>query len=163
MPQILKTGVAGGAARYASHLPQSPARGRPATSACGRDSIAVAGPTDGGQINRLAGRGEHGDPYYGNRYESVFDRAEALGLAFVGPKHPHGGRQADPWPDELPANSTCVPGYYRTGQTPATATRQLDFVFASASIAGRVHATAVNDPADCGPSDHCRVLIDVDL
>jgi endonuclease/exonuclease/phosphatase family metal-dependent hydrolase len=110
----------------------------------------------------LRGYGEDGDDYYGARYQSVFDRAEALGLRFVGPEYPH-GRQAEPWPRELPLESKCVPTYYGRGQTPNTATRQLDFVFASASLAGRVHATALNDPRDWGPSDHCPVLIDIDV
>jgi hypothetical protein len=35
------------------------------------------------------------------------------------------GRQAEPWPDELPTDSRCVPTYHHTRQTPATATRQL--------------------------------------
>jgi len=116
-----------------------------------------------GDWNILRGYGEYGDAYYGARYQTVFDRAGALGLAFIGPKQPDGGRQADPWPEELPPDSTCVPTYYRSGQTPETATRQLDFVFASASIAGHVRATALNGPDEWGPSDHCRVLIDVDL
>jgi hypothetical protein len=115
-----------------------------------------------GDWNILRGYGEGGDHYYGQRFRSVFDRAEALGLRFVGPEHPR-GRQADPWPDELPSGSTCVPTYYHGEQTPATATRQLDFVFASASLAQRIEVTALNDPGEWGPSDHCRLRIDVDV
>lgn len=99
---------------------------------------------------------------WGLRYDTVFDRAEALGLHFVGPQHPN-GRQADPWPEELPATNLCVPTFHHNKQSPATESRQLDFAFVSASLADRVEVRALNDIADWGPSDHCRVLIDYRL
>ena len=86
---------------------------------------------------------------------------EALGLRFMGPSAPN-GRQAEPWPEELPKDSKNVPTYRSSSQTPATASRQLDFVFASEAIAERVRVRAKNDVADWGPSDHCRVYIDVE-
>jgi exonuclease III len=113
-----------------------------------------------GDLNILHKYGEHGDAYWAARYATVFDRAHALGLRFVGPQAPH-GRQADPVPLELPDGSLDVPTYHTSRQQPAGATRQLDFVFASASIADRVSATALNEPAEWGPSDHCRIAIDV--
>ena len=113
-----------------------------------------------GDWNILRGYGEDGAPYNRDRYQTVFDRAEALGLRFIGPEYPH-GRQADPWPGELPKESTCVPTYYHRRQTPETATRQLDFVFGSRSFASSVHAKALNGPGEWGPSDHCPVLIDI--
>ncbi len=120
-----------------------------------RHKILVAG-----DFNILRGYGEHGSPYWAGRYETVFTRMEALGLRFVGPEAPN-GRQADPWPDELPRASKNVPTYRSTRQTPATATRQLDFVFASESIADRVRTRAMNGIDEWGPSDHCRVVIDI--
>ena len=39
--------------------------------------------------------------YWAGRYESMSARMEALDLPFIGPQSPN-GRQADPWPDELP-------------------------------------------------------------
>ena len=57
-----------------------------------------------GDLNILHRHGEHGSAYWAERYSTVFDRMEALGLRFVGPQHPF-GRQADPWPDELPRDS----------------------------------------------------------
>ena len=113
-----------------------------------------------GDWNLLRGYGEHGDAYWKARYDTVFDRAEALGLRFVGPEYPN-GRQADPWPDELPRNSRCVPTFHHAQQKPASATRQLDFVFASSSISDRVEVHALNTAADWGPSDHCRVVIEI--
>lgn len=114
-----------------------------------------------GDWNILYGYGEHGSELFKARYQTVFDRAEALGLRYVGPRSPE-GRLADPWPVELPQDSTCVPTFHHSQQTPATASRQLDFVFASEPIADRVRTRAVNGIDEWGPSDHCRVLIDVD-
>ena len=54
-----------------------------------------------------------------------------------------------------------MPTYFHSRQTPETATRQLDFVFASDWIADRVTAVALNAVQEWGPSDHCRVRIDV--
>lgn len=113
-----------------------------------------------GDWNLLRGYGESGDAYWKARYDTVFARAEALGLRFVGPQSPD-GRQAEPWPAELPRDSLCVPTFKHSKQTPETATRQLDFVFASASIADRVTVRALNTSEQWGPSDHCRILIDV--
>jgi hypothetical protein len=114
-----------------------------------------------GDWNILLGYGEHGDSYYKDRYATVFARAEVLGLRFVGPQHPN-GRQAESWPDELPTNSRCVPTYHHSRQTPETATRQLDFVFASRSLADAVSVRALNAVDEWGRSDHCRIVIDVD-
>ena len=113
-----------------------------------------------GDLNILHGHGERGSAYWAARYRTVFDRMEALGLPFVGPQAPH-GRQADPWPRELPRESKNVPTFHTNRQTPDTATRQLDFVFASSELAGSVRVRALNEPDEWGPSDHCRLEIEV--
>src|SRR4051795_6389271 len=115
-----------------------------------------------GDLNILRGYGEYGDSYWKSRYATVFDRAEAMGMRYVGPQAPN-GRQAEPWPDELPPDSLNVPTYHTNRQISASATRQLDFVFASASIADRVATAARNDPREWGPSDHCRIDIEVSI
>ena len=115
-----------------------------------------------GDLNILRGYGEYGNPYWKHRYTTVFDRAEGMGLTCVGPQSPN-GRQAQPWPAELPQDSVNVPTYHTKRQTPETATRQLDFVFASESIAAHVSATALNGVHEWGPSDHCRIAIAVSL
>jgi endonuclease/exonuclease/phosphatase family metal-dependent hydrolase len=98
------------------------------------------------------------------RYHTVFDRADALGLRFVGPQAPDGGPQAEPWLPELPRDSKCVPTFHHGRLAPASASRQLDFVFATDKVAERVRAVrALNDPHEWGPSDHCRVLIELDV
>jgi hypothetical protein len=112
-----------------------------------------------GDLNILYGHGEYGNQYWAARYRTIFDRLEGIGLRFVGPQSPD-GRQALPWPDELPLDSRNVPTFHHSRQTPATATRQLDFVFAT-TIADRVRTCALNAPDEWGPSDHCRVRIDV--
>lgn len=111
-----------------------------------------------GDLNILYGYGENGSNYWASRYATVFDRMKTLGLVFVGPQAPN-GRVADPWPEELPYNSNNVPTYHTNRQTSATATRQLDFVFASEAIATRVSVEAINDPENWGCSDHCRLEI----
>ncbi|MEX2258545.1 MAG: hypothetical protein WD672_07530 [Woeseia sp.] len=113
-----------------------------------------------GDLNLLYGYGENGSAYWARRYMTVFDRMEAIGLRFVGPQSPNGG-QADPWPVELPPDSKNVPTFRTRRGDPSTATRQLDFVFASNSIADRVQAVALNGPEEWGPSDHCRIRIEV--
>ena len=124
-------------------------------STTGRRLIAA------GDLNILYGHGEHGDAYAKARYATVFDRMEAIGLPFAGPQSPN-GLQADPWPDELPEGSRNVPTYRTNKVDPATATRQLDFVFTSEEIKDAVRVRALNGVEEWGPSDHCRVEIEVD-
>ena len=114
-----------------------------------------------GDLNILHRYGEYGDPYWAARYATVFDRAEAMGLCFVGPQAPC-GRQADPRPAELPEDSLNVPTYHTRQQGAMGATRQLDFVFASHALADRLTVRALDtDAAEWGPSDHCRVAIEL--
>lgn len=110
-----------------------------------------------GDWNILHGYGDWGRTYWAGRYQTVFDRMEALGLPFAGPQYPN-GIQADPWPQELPTDSRDVPTFKpKTGP----ATRQLDFVFASESLHDRLRVTAMNEKQDWGPSDHCRIMIEL--
>ena len=113
-----------------------------------------------GDLNILYGYGEHASDYWAGRYASVFDRMKAIGLPFVGPQAPN-GRQAEPWPAELPADSKNVPTYHTIRQSPATAKRQLDFVFASRDLADSIHVRALNEPDQWGPSDHCMIEVEV--
>ncbi len=111
-----------------------------------------------GDLNILYGYGEYGIDYWKKRYDTVFDRMSSLGLRFIGPQAPDGGEQASPWPDELPQDSHNVPTY-RTNR--GSKERQLDFVFASESIADRLSVRAANNIEEWGPSDHCRIFIDL--
>jgi hypothetical protein len=123
----------------------------------GRHRLIVAG-----DWNLLRGYGEHGDRYWQARYDTVSARAETLGLSLVGPESPN-GRQASPWPEGAPARQPLRADVHHNRQSPESATRQLDFVFASTALADRVHVRALNEPENWEPSDHCRVIIDVDL
>lgn len=113
-----------------------------------------------GDWNLLRGYNEDGWPdYWRRRYDAVFARAELMGLHYAGPEHPH-GRQADPWPAELPKESLCVPTFRSKSQTPATATRQLDHVLMTTGLLERDPVVAaLNEPEEWGDSDHCRVSI----
>ena len=113
-----------------------------------------------GDLNILRGYGEHGSTYWAARYNTVFDRMEALGLPCIGPEYPN-GRQADPWPDELPRDSRNVPTFHSNRQSPATAARQLDYVFASKALADSLEVRALNRPEEWGASDHCRIEIEL--
>lgn len=115
-----------------------------------------------GDWNLLHGYGENGSQYWRDRYATVFDRMAALGLPFVGPQAPHGQKvPAELWPSELPPDSENVPTYRTRKNDPASAMRQLDFVFASESIADRLKTRALNEPENWGSSDHCRIRIEL--
>lgn len=114
-----------------------------------------------GDLNILHGHGEDGNDYWRARYQTVFDRMAAIGLSYVGPQYPH-GEQCSPWPAELPRDSKNVPTFRTRKADPSSATRQLDFVFASHDLAGRLLVQARNSAEEWGPSDHCRVDIEVD-
>jgi hypothetical protein len=62
----------------------------------------------------------------------------------------------------LPPDSLCVPTFHHSQQNPATASRQLDFVFVSSSLIDAVSARALNEIDQWGPSDHCRIVIGVE-
>ena len=109
-----------------------------------------------GDWNILRGYGEGGSPYWAGRYATVFDRLEALGLGLVGP---FAGRRPDPWPAELPQDSTTTPTFWPPNGVPS---RQLDFVFASPSLVDSLTVTALNSASDW-TADHCKIRIEVSL
>lgn len=96
------------------------------------------------------------------RERTVFDRMDALGLEFLGPQAPDGGRQADPTPFWLPSDTRNVPTFHSSQQTPEDAVNQLDYVFASRGFHEQVTVRALNSPDEWGSSDHCRILIEIE-
>ena len=122
-----------------------------------RHRILVAG-----DFNLIHGALESNPLALPARDRSVFSRFEDLGFVFVGPRHPD-GRQAYPVPPGLPADTKNVPTYHTTRQRPESAANQLDYVFASRGFHECLNTHALNGPEEWGPSDHCRVAIDVDL
>ena len=121
-----------------------------------RHRILVAG-----DFNLIHGATEQNRLALPERDRSVFARLQSLGFEFVGPQHPN-GRMASPTPGGLPADTKNVPTYYRTPhQQPGTAANQLDYVFASRGFHRNVRTHALNEPEQWGPSDHCRIVIEV--
>ena len=98
---------------------------------------------------------------FDHRAQTVLDRFQALGFDYLGPQHP-AGRRADPIPEHLTAESLDVPTYYhKPTNTPTGAYAQLDHVFASRGFHQEVRAKALNKITEWGPSDHCRILIEI--
>ena len=123
--------------------------------------------------------------YWEGRYNTVFDRMEAIGMHLVGPDAPR-GRQTNPRPEWIPKKSKNVPTHRNTRGTE----HQLDFVFATECMKNSVEVRALNGmnpdewgpvdfvfafesmkdsmkvatlndwgPDDWGPSDHCQIEI----
>ena len=113
-----------------------------------------------GDLNIIYGALGQDPQWLTARDQSVFDRMDALCLEFVGPRYPD-GRQADPRPSDLPPETTNVPTYHGPRQSPATASTQLDYVFASRGFHESVAVRAMNSVEAWGASDHCRLLIEV--
>ena len=94
------------------------------------------------------------------RDRTVTDRMAALGMEFLGPRHP-AGRRASAMPPGLPPDTLNVPTYYTRGKDPATAQNQLDYAFASRGFHDNVGVRAMNSVEEWGASDHCRLRIEV--
>ena len=93
------------------------------------------------------------------RERPVFDRMAGLGLEYIGPQWPDAARQL---PDSgFSDDARNVPTYHTVKQTPETAMVQLDHVFASRGFHESVRVRALNGVEEWGPSDHCRLLLEV--
>ena len=112
-----------------------------------------------GDLNMALSGTDNEDPWL-LRERTVTDRMDALGLELLGPQYPD-GRKADPTPDYLPPDTRNVPTYHTTSETPETATSQLDWAFASRGFHQDITVRALNEVEEWGPSDHCRLLIEV--
>jgi prepilin-type processing-associated H-X9-DG protein len=113
-----------------------------------------------GDLNIYHGYGENGSPHWHARFNSVFDRMNALGLPFVGPQHPNGWQPETP-PEFVPPDSKNVPTFRTRMGDHTSAKRQLDFVFASKELHDRLTVTALNSAEQWGPSDHSRVQVEL--
>ncbi len=107
-----------------------------------------------GDLNTIYGATEEHPCEMPERMRTIFNRMRAIGLEFLGPRAPKGGRRADPTPQGLRPNTRNVPTFHATQN-------QLDYVFASRGFHERVSVRALNAPDEWGPSDHCRIVIDV--
>ena len=113
-----------------------------------------------GDLNMIYGATDDNPLALPARDRTVTDRMAALGMEFLGPRHP-AGRRACPVPRGLPGDTGNVPTYHTTRQSPATAQNQLDYVFASRGFHESLSVRALNSVAEWGASDHCRLLIEV--
>ena len=94
------------------------------------------------------------------RERTVWDRFKALGLEFLGPQAPN-GRQASMAPPDVPPDTRNVPTFHNAGKSAADAAVQLDYVFASRGFHEKIKVRALNEIDEWGPSDHCRLMIEV--
>ena len=113
-----------------------------------------------GDLNMIYNPGNH--DWLGSRDHSVWTRMDVVGMEFMGPSYPDGRKAANPR-DSLSPDSQNVPTYYTTGEkTPEAATQQLDYAFASRGFHESVRVRALNGIDEWGPSDHCRLLIEIE-
>ena len=94
------------------------------------------------------------------RERTVWKRFKRLGMEFLGPQLPNGRPASLPQPD-VPAITCNVPTYQTSHQSKEEANRQLDYAFAFKGFHERVKVRALNKVREWGPSDHCRLLIEV--
>ena len=113
-----------------------------------------------GDLNIIYGALGNDPQWLTARDQSVFDRMDALGMEFLGPRYPN-GRRANPRPSDLPPETANVPTYHGPRQSKETASTQLDYVFASRGFHESVEVRAMNSVEEWGASDHCRLLIEV--
>ncbi len=128
----------------------------------GREDPATHRIVASGDLNLFYGFGDNGNAYWDARYRSVFDRMSAIGLEFMGPQAPN-GRQAEKRLPGEPSDSRNVVTYYTRSRNPTMAdNRQLDFAFASRGFHESIKVRALNEVDEWGPSDHCRILIEIE-
>ena len=113
-----------------------------------------------GDLNMYHGSIDDSPQALTERERTVTNRFATLGLEFLGPQYP-AGRRAYPTPRVLPLDTLNVPTYRAKAQSPATAQHQLDYVFASRGFHKSVKVRAMNGVEEWGPSDHCRLLIEI--
>ena len=112
-----------------------------------------------GDLNIAYGHG-YGDSHWEARHKTVFDRMEAIGLEFMGPQLPD-GRRAETLATGESADSRNVITYLYDNDPATAGNNQLDYVFASRGFHESIKVRALNSVEEWGPSDHCRLLIEV--
>ena len=85
----------------------------------------------------------------------------AIGMEFLSPQWPNAERQADPPSVDAPLHTRNVPTYHTNRTSPEAARNQLDYVFASRYFHESVSVRAMNGVEEWGPSDHCRIVIEL--
>ena len=98
---------------------------------------------------------------FDERAQTILDRMESIGLDYLGPEYPN-GRKAHPVPGHLTEESKDVPTYHTSRRSPAEAGVQVDHVFASQRFRDQIRVRALNEVDEWGPSDHCRIWIEIE-
>ena len=93
----------------------------------------------------------------GSNFEMGVSGVGTLATARVTPVEGSAGHS------DVPVDTKNVPTYHSVRQSPDTAVYQLDYVLASRGFHRKVRVHAMNGVEEWGPSDHCRVMIDVDV
>lgn len=122
-----------------------------------------------GDLNTIYGATKASRLEMPERMRTIFDRMAAIGMEFAGPQWPYGGRRANPTPcDDVPPDTRNVPTYLSPQQMKdmkanrVLSGNQLDYVFVSRGFHKSVSVHAMNKtPNEWGPSDHCRIVIEV--
>ena len=120
-----------------------------------------------GDLNTIYGAKEESTLEMPIRAQTIFDRMAALGMEFVGPRAGDGGKKADPPTADVRPSTCNVPTFLSPQQMEnmrangILSGNQLDYVFASRGFDESVRVHAMNDPKVWGPSDHCRIVIEV--
>ncbi len=114
-----------------------------------------------GDLNTIYGATEHSALETPIRAQTIFDRMHAIGMEFVGPRAGEGGRMADPPSIDVPPDTRNVPTYHSNRASPETTRNQLDYAFVSHGFGASVSVRAMNGVEEWGPSDHCRIVIEV--
>jgi hypothetical protein len=111
-----------------------------------------------GDFNSVRGRATDGpDQRTAARRAGIFDRMDALGLHLAGPCAGTGGRET-PAVDGSGADRGDVATF---GAAPGDRNQQIDYCYVSDDLASRTTVVALNGDAEWGPSDHCRISIEV--
>ena len=114
-----------------------------------------------GDLNTVYGWRDDEPTSYGARERTVWNRMSALGMEYLGPKHPN-GRRVCPSASGVPEDTENVRTFYTSRSSPLNAYIQLDHVFASRGFHEGIKTRALNCVCQWGSSDHCRLVMEVD-
>ena len=96
------------------------------------------------------------------RLRSVWDRFAALGLEFLGPRQPDGRATVRGSGTRVYRDTQRVVTRRAMKRGRVLSESQIDYVFASRGFHESIRARALNGVEEWGPSDHCRILIEID-
>ena len=96
------------------------------------------------------------------RVQAVWDRFAALGFEFLGPQQPNGRASVRGPGTRIYRDTQRVITRRARRQGQVRSESQIDYVFASRGFHESIRCRALNEDEEWGPSDHCRILIEVE-